>query len=601
MSVSVGFSPVPAAAASTLTGEPATSATSGAAGEGSLFAQILALLGGNATPTAESDLTELTSLVGDVAGAVSGITTAQAAPTGPTLSVAESTDPAAGFPADLATVVDAAKQLDTTGGKSLLKSLADALTALNDSLEAGDTPDARQLESVDELASALAGLLAQAQPALASATPAAPAADGSTISGVDTESSADLAETLRDLISALAPAATQVDADADVSPDATQGADLPTQAPHTPTEGAEVTPPAAALASAESPAEASTDPVMAQLADILDQVADKLSEKAPVIAEKLTALGKSLENSSVTAGVLDALGLAEDAAAEVTDLAQRIAQPKPPGTPGATTEVAAFTPASLDLPEATLGTTKAAEGKSDATTPSATQAPSAEPDAAQRAGSVAPADIKAADAKPIDRTMDPAAKSDADPASSQEGGTADTPESSGLAAPAQSQSPNAASAVARTAQGAYQAQSLVPSLPQIAFEIARHVEAGAKRFQIRLDPPELGRIDVRLSVDNSGTVQARMTVERAETLDMMQRDQRALQQALQQAGLDMSKTSLEFSLSQNGFGRNGQSFSGWDDVPRTPVETGLAPSDTAPAPAQIYRGTATQRGLNLFV
>ena len=156
-------------------------------------------------------------------------------------------------------------------------------------------------------------------------------------------------------------------------------------------------------------------------------------------------------------------------------------------------------------------------------------------------------------------------------------------------------------AVARTAQGAYQAQSLVPSFPQVAFEFARHVEAGSKRFQIRLDPPELGRIDVRLSVDNSGAVQARMTVERAETLDMMQRDQRSLQQALQQAGLDMSKTNLEFSLGQNGFGRNGQSFEGWGGAARGRSDGPLAAADAAPAPVEIYRGTASQRGLNLFV
>ena len=48
-----------------------------------------------------------------------------------------------------------------------------------------------------------------------------------------------------------------------------------------------------------------------------------------------------------------------------------------------------------------------------------------------------------------------------------------------------------------------------------------------------------------------------MTVERPETLDLMQRDQRALQQALQQAGLDSSKTNLEFSLRQNPFSQQG--------------------------------------------
>ena len=51
----------------------------------------------------------------------------------------------------------------------------------------------------------------------------------------------------------------------------------------------------------------------------------------------------------------------------------------------------------------------------------------------------------------------------------------------------------------------------------------------------------------------AGQVNARLTVERAETLDLLQRDQRALERALAQAGLDASKTNLEFSLKQNPF------------------------------------------------
>src|SRR5690606_35054384 len=82
---------------------------------------------------------------------------------------------------------------------------------------------------------------------------------------------------------------------------------------------------------------------------------------------------------------------------------------------------------------------------------------------------------------------------------------------------------------AKTVQAAYGAPVRQINIPQIAFEIVRQVEAGASRFHIRLDPPELGRVEVKLDVDASGNVNARMTVERAETLDLMQRDQRALE------------------------------------------------------------------------
>ncbi|NGP18470.1 flagellar hook-length control protein FliK [Devosia aurantiaca] len=99
--------------------------------------------------------------------------------------------------------------------------------------------------------------------------------------------------------------------------------------------------------------------------------------------------------------------------------------------------------------------------------------------------------------------------------------------------------------------------------------MARQVEGGNTRFQIRLDPPELGRIDVRLEIDNAGSVSARLTVEKAETLDLMQRDQRGLERALQQAGVDAGKTNLEFSLKQNPFA--GQPGMGMARRARTPA------------------------------
>jgi flagellar hook-length control protein FliK len=83
----------------------------------------------------------------------------------------------------------------------------------------------------------------------------------------------------------------------------------------------------------------------------------------------------------------------------------------------------------------------------------------------------------------------------------------------------------------RVVQAGYQTSQQQLNLPQIAFELARQVNDGNTRFQIRLDPPELGRIDVRLDIDKAGQVNARLTVEKAETLDLMQRDQRGLERA----------------------------------------------------------------------
>lgn len=155
------------------------------------------------------------------------------------------------------------------------------------------------------------------------------------------------------------------------------------------------------------------------------------------------------------------------------------------------------------------------------------------------------------------------------------------------------------SAAARPMQAAYQPPQI--NLQQLAFNIASQFKAGNSRFQIRMDPPELGRIDVRMNVDPHGAIHARLAVDRPETLDMLRNDSRALERALQQAGLDQSKTNLEFSLRQNGSGGehgggNGQPAQG-DNPQSLPVDETIPPSSTLSA----YRGTASPGGLNLWV
>jgi flagellar hook-length control protein FliK len=78
------------------------------------------------------------------------------------------------------------------------------------------------------------------------------------------------------------------------------------------------------------------------------------------------------------------------------------------------------------------------------------------------------------------------------------------------------------------------ATSTVP-IAGLAVEIATQAQAGNHRFEIRLDPPELGRIDVRLDIDRDGNVTTRLVADRADTLDLLKRDSTQLERALQQA------------------------------------------------------------------
>jgi flagellar hook-length control protein FliK len=113
--------------------------------------------------------------------------------------------------------------------------------------------------------------------------------------------------------------------------------------------------------------------------------------------------------------------------------------------------------------------------------------------------------------------------------------------------------------VAATAQASQNADASNPlvsapvPLESLAVEIASRALPGRSRFEIRLDPPELGRIDVRLDIDRSGNVTSRLVVEKAETLDVLRRDAHQLERALQDAGLKTSDNGMQFSLRDQAF------------------------------------------------
>lgn len=113
----------------------------------------------------------------------------------------------------------------------------------------------------------------------------------------------------------------------------------------------------------------------------------------------------------------------------------------------------------------------------------------------------------------------------------------------------------------------------------VAVEISAQAKAGNSRFEIRLDPPELGRIDVRLEVHRNGEVTSRLFVEKSETLDLLRRDAPQLQQALQDAGLKTGSNGLQFSLRDQGSqDRNDSNGNG-----QTPQRLVIAEDDAMPA------------------
>lgn len=101
----------------------------------------------------------------------------------------------------------------------------------------------------------------------------------------------------------------------------------------------------------------------------------------------------------------------------------------------------------------------------------------------------------------------------------------------------------------------------------VPIEIGAKALAGNKRFDIRLDPAELGRIDVSLEISDKGDVSAKLTVDRVETLHMLQRDARTLERAFEQAGLKPSEGGIDLSLRDPGQQAGGRQQQG-DEAPR---------------------------------
>ena len=510
-------------------------------------------------------------------------------------------------------------------GEALLTELVDALAAIDQALASGEPIDPALAEELSGTLDALAGLLAIPLPAEPATGPVAAEPAPTAIAPQARKSDPEaLLAPAREVVPVLESGSLH-------SP-APDGTDLPSPSPALAAATAPVTDgdapaPAAPPVTAEpavvatapqpdpslpatQPADEATTPVpepaagIGRLVEKITRFAETLAPHVPGLARRLEALADRLASGEIPPQTLAGLGIdtASTAEEELNAAIEKLL--------GATSEIKgtpapqAFAAARLKLSElmalppraeaqrpgaapsvpAPEPSDLAAEEATEPAPPVAFEPPRSEPRAAE-----SPAPGRSGFADTLRAAV--AAEVPAEPGSNAK-------PTIQVAAPAA-----AAVAGTKAAHAAYQAPVHQLNIPQVAFEVVRHVQAGHSRFQIRLDPPELGRIDVKLDVDQAGNVNARMTVERSETLDLMQRDQRSLERALAQAGLDSSKTNLEFSLRQNPFAREdggdgrgkGSGFGGGGDRAADLAETPPEVTQT------FYRGSASASGVNLFV
>jgi len=331
-------------------------------------------------------------------------------------------------------------------------------------------------------------------------------------------------------------------------------------APTTPQPAAQTPPTAQAPGPNNAPSAEPPGPAMAAPAHVAPRPADSAAAMpteadatpAPPPHAQKNATTPAEKSSAPTAPALAPAASAAPSAAQTTAT--------PASTPTASQTTA--TPASLPtaspavarapsaaLPESPTATIAAAQPQAGsapdarrARAPSHNESESGAPPVPQRPAAPSSATVPKLNAKP------------ATPHRGAQEAIAVTPLDTSDASPTpQLMSTGPASAASAQAQHAAieHAARALPAAQQVAREIVRRFEGGSTRFELRLDPPELGRVDVRLDVSRDHRVSAVIAADSPQALTELARHARELEQMLQGAGLELSDNGLSFDLRQS--------------------------------------------------
>ncbi|MCB1531639.1 MAG: flagellar hook-length control protein FliK [Alphaproteobacteria bacterium] len=133
----------------------------------------------------------------------------------------------------------------------------------------------------------------------------------------------------------------------------------------------------------------------------------------------------------------------------------------------------------------------------------------------------------------------------------------------------------------------YTAGMSAPAVQTLNNALQRLAQNGKDaQITLRLDPPELGRINAKLQFEKSNALKTTLTVEKPETYAMLQRDTHSLERALQDIGLDVSD-GINLELAEQGFNfdQGGNERGGGHDA------GGTGAGSTTEAPEEIIQST----------
>lgn len=125
--------------------------------------------------------------------------------------------------------------------------------------------------------------------------------------------------------------------------------------------------------------------------------------------------------------------------------------------------------------------------------------------------------------------------------------------------------------------------------------LSRAAALGKDRISLQLNPSELGRVDVKLEFAQDQSMRAVITADRPETLDLLQRDARALERALQDAGVKLDNNALNFAHRQDQQA-GGQLSQGGGEASQTSVSEAAEGEVSVVNSAQDQSGASAWQG-----
>jgi len=140
-----------------------------------------------------------------------------------------------------------------------------------------------------------------------------------------------------------------------------------------------------------------------------------------------------------------------------------------------------------------------------------------------------------------------------------------------------------------------------PVADQVLVAVKHAKEDGINRITIQLQPNDLGHVEVKLeSHQGTGETHVVFTADKADTLDMLQRDVRALERSLQDAGIKADAGTMEFNLRQQPQPQaqmGGQQGQGQQQQPQQGFENEVSAQADAPLEGELLAsaGAAEQQ------